>query len=81
MEFRDEQERLIAEQAVLTYRAVQAAADEAAFGEGMEAIETAALEGCREHGKRLIESALRRRASSEKDRSARVAGAGRTLNG
>lgn len=81
MEFRDEQERLIAEQAVLQYRAVNEAADRAAFGHGMEAIEDAALEGCREHGRRLIESALRRRALSEKARPARGAGAGPTSNG
>lgn len=67
MTFRDEHERLIAEQAVLQYRAVQEAGDGAAFGHGMEAIETAALESSREHGRRLIESAMSRRASSEKD--------------
>ena len=81
MQFRDDQERLVAEQAVLQYRAVKEAADRAEFGHGMEAIETAALEGSREHGRRLIESALRRRALSQKDRPARIAEGGPTSKG
>lgn len=81
MQFRDERERLVAEQAVLNYRAVQEAADDAEFGHGMDAIETSALEGCRAHGRQLMEAALRARASSEKDRSALVAGARPTSNG
>lgn len=81
MRFKDERERLIAEQAVLAYREVQKAADDAEFGHGMEAIESVALERSREHGKRLLESALSHRARSQKDRSARTAGAKPTSNG
>jgi len=81
MQFKDEQERLIAEQAVLAYRAVNQAADQAEFGHGMEAIEDSALRGCREQGRRLIELAMRRRAV-EKDRArARDAAGDRTSSG
>lgn len=81
MQFKDEQERLIAEQAVLAYRAVNEAADKAEFGHGMEAIEDAALAGCREQGRRLIEMALTRRAVEKGRARARDAGSGRTPSG
>jgi len=83
MQFRDEQERLIAEQAVLQYRAVQQAAEEAKWGHGMQAIEDAALDGCRVQARKWIETAMAARAKAEKNtaRSARTAASGRTSNG
>lgn len=80
MQFRDDQERLVAEQAVLQYRATLQAADEATFGHGMEAIEEAALAGSREHGRRLVELAMQR-AAQKASTSVPAAAAGRTSNG
>lgn len=71
MDFRDEQERLIAEQAVLQYRAVREAAAAAEYGHGLEAMEVAALAGSREHGKRLLSQAMK--AASEKGATRRRA--------
>jgi len=80
MDFKDDQERLVAEQAVLAYRAVKEAADTAAFGHGMEAIEEAALAGGREQIRRVIALALAR-VAAEKDRAtARDAADERTSN-
>lgn len=76
MAYRNEQERLIAEQAVLQYRAVQAAADTAAWGHGMEVTEDAALAASREHGRQLLEQALAQRAASEKPSKPDVPAAG-----
>lgn len=81
MRFRNDQERLIAEQAVLAYRATVQAADEAAFGHGMEAIEDAALAGSRAHGRRLIELAMKRAAAQKRKRRAPTAAARRTSSG
>jgi len=64
MDFRDERERLIAEQAVLQYRAVREAAASAKYGHGLEVMEVAALAGSREHGRRLLSEAMK--AASEK---------------
>jgi hypothetical protein len=81
MDFKDEQERLVAEQAVLAYRAVNEAADAAKFGHGMEAIEDAALAGGREQMQRVIRLALSR-VAAEKDRAtARGAGDAPTSSG
>lgn len=80
MQFKDDQERLIAEQAVLAYRSTLQAADEAEFGRGMEAIEDAALAGSREHGRRLLELAMKRAAAQKKKRRARTAADERTSN-
>lgn len=66
MQYRDDHERLVAEQAVLAYRAVNRAADEAEFGHGMEAMEGAALDASRDHARRLLEAASRRRLEAEK---------------
>lgn len=74
MEFRDESERLVAEQAVLGYRAVKRAASEAAFGDGMAAIERAALQSSRELGRCVIESMLASAASEKGPARARDAG-------
>ena len=83
MRFKDERERLIAEQAVLGYRAVQEAASKAVWGYGMEAMEEATLEVCREHGRRLLEEAAAARVAVEKKRArvARVVDDGPISNG
>jgi len=81
MQFRDDHEELIAEQAVLAYRATVRAADEAACGRGMEAIEDAAFEGSQAHGRRLLELAMERVAAQKRKRRARTAGGRRTSNG
>jgi hypothetical protein len=44
MKFMDEQERLVAEQAVLGLRAVREAADKAQCGRGLEVVEAAVME-------------------------------------
>lgn len=67
MRCRDEHERLVAEQAVLAYRAVNRAADDAVFGHGMRAMEDVALEASRDHARRLLEAASRRRLEAEKN--------------
>jgi hypothetical protein len=72
MHFANAKERLIAEQAVLAYRAVQEAADRAEFGHGLEAIEDAALKAGREQSRRLIESAMRRAAAEKASARARA---------
>lgn len=66
MDCLNDSERLIAEQAVLAYRAVQEAADQAAFGHGMEAMEEAALTKCREQVRRMLCEAARSRIESQK---------------
>lgn len=76
MQFKDDCERLIAEQAVLAYRAVNAAADAAEFGHGMSAMEGEALEASRAMGRSLIEAASRRRAADEKRSGRRASAAG-----
>ena len=81
MRFATDTERLIAEQAVLSYRAVEEAADRAEFGHGLEAIEDAALKAGREQSRRLIESAMGRAAAEKASASARVAGDGLTSSG
>ena len=83
MEFKDERERLIAEQAVLGFRAVEAAAAQAAWGHGMEAMEEATLEVCREHGRRLLQEVAANRVAVEKKKgpTARVVDDGPISNG
>lgn len=82
MEFKDECERMIAEQAVLGFRAVQAAASKAVWGHGMEAMEDATLAVCREHGRRLLQEAAAARVGIEKKKgpTARVADDGPISN-
>ena len=79
MEFKDERERLIAQQAVLGYRAVEAAAAKAAWGHGMEAMEDATLAACRELGRRLLQEAAAAQVHREKKKAvtARIAVDGR----
>lgn len=59
MRFRDEQERLVAEQAVLGLRAVREAADKAQWGHGLEAVELAVLEQGRKQQQQVLEAAMR----------------------
>lgn len=56
-----EDERLIAEQAVATYRAVRLAADRAPHGHGLAHLEQAV----REHGDALLRETLRRATDAE----------------
>jgi len=81
MQFKNETERLVAEQAVLAYRAVNEAADQAEFGHGMEAIEDAVLEGIRENGRSWIASAMNEQAEKKGLVIARAAGGKPTSNG
>lgn len=60
IEYRGEQERLIAEQAVLTYRAVFEAGAQAPHGQGMDAMEGAILD----HGRELLRQTLQHAASA-----------------
>lgn len=56
-----EDERLIAEQAVATYRAVRLAGDRAPHGHGLAHLEQAV----REHGDALLRDTLRRAADAQ----------------
>lgn len=56
-----EDERLIAEQAVATYRAVRLAGDRAPHGRGLAHLEQAV----REHGDALLRDTLRRAADAQ----------------
>jgi hypothetical protein len=64
MEFMSERERLVAEQAVLAFRAVQEAADKAQWGHGLETVEDAVLEQGREQQRRMLNQAME--AASQK---------------
>lgn len=81
MQFKNETERLVAEQSVLAYRAVTEAADQAEFGHGMEAIEDAVLDGIRRTGRDWIELAMNERAEKRGSVLARPAGEGPTSSG
>lgn len=54
LEYRSEQERLVAEQAVLAFRAAQAAMASAAYGRGLAVTEAAVLK----HGRALLQKML-----------------------
>jgi hypothetical protein len=58
IEYRSEQERLVAEQAVLVYRAVQSAMLGAPQGRGLEVTEAALMENGREHLRNILAQAL-----------------------
>ena len=58
MDYCNEQERLVAEQAVLGYRAVMAAMEQAPWGRGLEVVERAVLEQGREQQRRVLEQAM-----------------------
>lgn len=61
-----EEERLIAEQALLMYRESVAAADAAPHGQGLAAIEDAVLERGRDQMRLTIEQALKAQARAQK---------------
>lgn len=66
VQIRNEHERLIAEQALLAYREVQAAGESAMHGQGMAALEEATLETGRRQMRLMLEQALRSRAEAQK---------------
>jgi len=58
IEYRNEQERLVAEQAVLVYRAVAEAMRTAPHGQGLEVTEAALMRNGREHLRNILAQAL-----------------------
>lgn len=73
-----ENERLVAEQAVLTYRTVEQAALSAPVGKGMEHLEQVIHDQGFEHLRRMLQTAASARPEAQKrgsaSRRARVAG-------
>jgi len=57
IEFKDENERLVAEQAVLVYRSVIDAMHAAPHGKGLACMEAAVMQGGREHLRQMYERA------------------------
>jgi hypothetical protein len=72
--FQDENERLVAEQAVLVYRAVMEAAQTAPHGQGLTRMETAVLDQGREHLRQILQRATTAQAQ-EKGGAVGAAGA------
>ena len=66
VQVRNEQERLIAEQAVLAYREVQAAGEAAAHGQGMTAVEDATVQAGRQQMRLMLEETLGARPEAQK---------------
>lgn len=66
IKFRNERERLIAEQAVLAYREVEAAGAAAEHGHGMAALELATLETGRRQMRQVLAQALEAQAEVQK---------------
>lgn len=64
--FPDENERLVAEQAVLVYRAVMEAAQTAPHGQGLACMETAVLDQGREHLRQILQRATTAQAQVQK---------------
>ena len=58
VEFKDENERLVAEQAVLVYRSVIDAMHAAPHGQGLDCMESAVMQGGREHLRQMLERAI-----------------------
>ena len=58
VEFKDENERLVAEQAVLVYRSVIDAMHCAPHGQGLDCMESAVMQGGREHLRQMLERAV-----------------------
>lgn len=58
IEYRSEQERLVAEQAIAVYREVSEAMRTAPHGRGMEVMETALLNKGREHLRNILAQAM-----------------------
>lgn len=82
MQFKDEEERLIAEQAVLAYREVQTACRGAAFGHGLEVLEEAVIVAGRRQQRQMLEKALGSQAEAQKKGAVvRVAGVGGKAEG
>jgi hypothetical protein len=73
--FRDENERLVAEQAVLVYRAVREAAQSAPHGQGLACMEAAVLDQGREHLRQMLERATAAEAEAQ-EKGGAVARAG-----
>lgn len=68
--YRDENERLVAEQAVLVYRSVIEAMQTAPHGQGMACMEDAVLQEGREHLRQILERAATAHAEAQKKGSA-----------
>jgi hypothetical protein len=68
--FESEQERLVAEQAVLVYRAVTEAMHSAPHGRGLEVTEAALLVKGREHLRNILAQALSTHSEVQKGGSA-----------
>lgn len=66
IEYRSDEERLVAEQAVLTYRAVWEAGLQAPHGRGMDAMEGAILDRGRELLRQTLEHAASAHARAQK---------------
>jgi len=58
IEFKDENERLVAEQSVLVYRSVIDAMHAAPHGKGLACMEAAVMQGGREHLRQILERAV-----------------------
>ena len=66
MAFQDENERLVAEQAVLVYRSVAEAMKAAPHGQGLACMEDALLSNGREHLRQMLERAVEGHAELQK---------------
>jgi hypothetical protein len=64
--FKDENERLVAEQAVLVYRSVIDAMHAAPHGKGMAYMEGAVMQGGREHLREILERAASTHEGAQK---------------
>lgn len=74
--FRDENERLVAEQAVLVYRAVVEAAQTAPHGQGLACMEAAVLDQGREHLRQLMQRATTAQVQAQEKKGGAVGSAG-----
>lgn len=70
VEFKDENERLVAEQAVLVYRSVIDAMDAAPHGKGLACMEAAVMQGGRAHLRQILERAASTHEGVQKGGSA-----------
>jgi hypothetical protein len=66
IEIRNERERLIARQAVLAFREVEAAGAAAEYGQGMAALEAATLTTGRRQMRQVLGEALQSQAEAQK---------------
>jgi hypothetical protein len=66
MEFRDERERLVAEQAVLTYRSLIEAMNAAPHGRGLACMEEVVQSKGRDHLRQMFERAVGSHAELQK---------------